>query len=75
MRDGVIQICLALINFFSVVIICAISGPPPTMAHGLIRAVLIMIYFMTLTYLNRGDDDDKNNKRDDDDVSDLSDDI
>lgn len=71
MKDAVVRMCVAILNFFSVVLICCASGPPETPAKGLLRGFLILCYFGTLIGMNIGDDDDENNRWEDDDLSDV----
>lgn len=71
MKDGVIQICVAILNFFCVALVCCTAGPPETLGMGFLRLCLIMGYFGTLIYLTKGEDDDSNNNSEDDDLQDL----
>jgi uncharacterized membrane protein YhaH (DUF805 family) len=70
MRDGLTKICLALLNFISVVLLCCYAGPPETRAHGFLRALFVMCYFITLMFISKGEDDE-NNRGEDDDMQDL----
>lgn len=70
MKDAIIRMCVAILNFFSVVLICCASEPPETIAKGLLRGFLILCYFGTLIVMNIGDDDE-NNRGKDDDLSDV----
>lgn len=70
MRDSVIRVCLAIINFFCVALICCFSGPPETPEKGVLRAFLVIGYFITMIFISKGDDDE-NNRREDDDVQDV----
>lgn len=67
MKSSIIGIGLALINFFCVILICCFSGPPQTTERGVLRAIFIIGYFITLIILNIGDDDE-NNRGENDDV-------
>lgn len=70
MRDGLTKICLALLNFTSVVLICCFAGPPETRAHGFLRALFTICYFITLMFISKGEDDE-NNRGEDDDMQDM----
>lgn len=70
MKDGLTKIVLALLNFMSVVLLCCLSGPPITRAHGLLRALFIICYFITLMFISKGEDDE-DNRGEDDDVQDM----
>lgn len=66
MKSSIIGMCVALINFFCVILICCFSGPPPTVEKGVLRAILIIGYFITLIILNIGDNDENNRGKNDD---------
>lgn len=66
MKDGLSKICLALLNFISVVLLCCFAGPPITRAQGFLRALFIICYFITLLFISKGEDDENNRGEDDD---------
>ena len=72
MKDFVIKLSIALMNFFSVVIIiCCGNVPADTPDKRFLRAVMIIMYFTTFVLMCVGDKEDENNNIEDDDVSDV----
>lgn len=67
MKDSVFQFCLAVMNFMSVVLLCCVSGPPPTTAHKFLRGTFVFAYFVTLIFISKGEENE-NNRGEDDDV-------
>ena len=70
MRDELLKMLFAFINFSSIVLLCCFAGPPQTQAHGFLRAVFVILYFITLIFIYKGDDDE-NNRGEDDDMQDM----
>lgn len=66
MKDGLLQIIFAIVNFGCVMALCCFSGPPLTQAHGFLRVVFVVCYFVTLILLSKGEDDENNRGEDDD---------
>lgn len=71
MKDAFLQIILSIVNIGCVGALCCFAGPPLTRAHGFLRALFIVCYFVTLILLSKGEDDDENNRGEDDDVQDM----
>lgn len=57
MKDAIIKICLALLNFMSVSLLCCAAGPPKTQALGLVRGLLVLSYFITFMLMHFGEED------------------
>lgn len=70
MKDGLLKIWLGVMNFTSVALLCCFAGPPTTRAHGFLRALFVMCYFITLMFISKGEDDE-NNRGEDDDMQDM----
>lgn len=56
MKDAIIKICLALLNFMSVSLLCCAAGPPKTQALGLVRGLLVLSYFITFMLMHFGEE-------------------
>lgn len=57
MKDVVVKICLALLNFMCVILLCCAAGPPKTQALGLVRGLLVLGYFITFMLMHFGEED------------------
>lgn len=62
MRDGLLQMIFAIFNIVCVMVLCYLAGPPVTQTHGILRAIFIVCYFVTLILLSKGEDDDEDNQ-------------
>lgn len=60
MRDGLLQIIFAIFNIVCVMVLCYSAGPPVTQTHGILRAIFIVCYFVTLILLSKGEEDEDN---------------
>ena len=60
MKDGLIQIIFAIFNLVCVMALCYLAGTPVTQTHGILRAIFIVCYFVTLILLSKGEDDEDN---------------
>lgn len=56
MKDAIVKICLALLNFMSVSLLCCAAGPPKTQALGLVRGLLVLSYFITFMLMHFGEE-------------------
>lgn len=56
MKDAVVKICLALLNFMCVSLLCCAAGPPKTQALGLVRGLLVLSYFITFMLMHFGEE-------------------
>ena len=62
MRDGLLQMIFAIFNIVCVMVLCYLEGPPVTQTHGILRAIFIVCYFVTLILLSKGEEDDEDNQ-------------
>lgn len=62
MKDGLLQMIFAIFNIVCVMVLCYLAGPPVTQTHGILRAIFIVCYFVTLILLSKGEDDDEDNQ-------------
>lgn len=62
MKDGLLQIIFAIFNLVCVMALCYLAGPPATQTHGILRAIFIVCYFVTLILLSKGEEDDEDNQ-------------
>lgn len=62
MRDGLLQMIFAIFNLVCVMALCYLAGPPVTQTHGILRAIFIVCYFVTLILLSKGEEDDEDNQ-------------
>lgn len=62
MRDGLSQMIFAIFNIVCVMVLCYLAGPPVTQTHGILRAIFIVCYFVTLILLSKGEEDDEDNQ-------------
>ena len=62
MRDGLLQMIFAIFNIVCVMVLCYLAGPPVTQTHGILRAIFVVCYFVTLILLSKGEDDDEDNQ-------------
>ena len=60
MRDGLLQIIFAIFNLICVLVLCYSAGPPVTQTQGILRAIFIVFYFITLILLSKGEEDEDN---------------
>lgn len=62
MRDGLLQMIFAIFNIVCVMVLCYLAGPPVIQTHGILRAIFIVCYFVTLILLSKGEEDDEDNQ-------------
>ena len=62
MKDGLLQMIFAIFNIVCVMVLCYLAGPPVTQTHGILRAIFIVCYFVTLILLSKGEEDDEDNQ-------------
>ena len=60
MRDGLLQMIFAIFNIVCVMVLCYLAGPPVTQTQGILRAIFIVCYFVTLILLSKGEEDEDN---------------
>ena len=60
MRDGLLQMIFAIFNLVCVMVLCYSTGPPVTQTQGILRAIFIVFYFITLILLSKGEKDEDN---------------
>lgn len=65
MKDGIVKVCVAILNLICVVLLCCEAGAPQNSAQGVLRAGLVVGYFISFLAMSIGEDNNENNNGED----------